>query len=298
MGNRTGIKLVAHLPISKTTVTDTGDQPDQGGVEFLNQSRTHFLVRQGYFDDMTNPFNVDFDVYGRGFKYDSPFPGAQQVPVEGKIRSIDVRIGDQLGLELSSLDLGVPRAANLFAKDDPLAAFAKLLVGDDTIIGSEFDDPNIWGGKGNDLMWGRMGNDIVNGFKGNDTNDGGLGNDYLTDTRGKDWFQFSTGLQTTASLNLNHNFDIIKKFGEGDNIYLAENVFEGIGGKLSKNEFHFGDIATSTKQRILFDGDVGYWDRDGSGSMYEAIPFFQVENGAGNINHKVFVMGVMYGDGY
>jgi hypothetical protein len=75
-------------------------------------------------------------------------------------------------------------------------------------------------------------------------------------------------------------------------------VFLGIGDTLSKSEFFFGSEATSTKHRILFDGTTGYWDGDGSGSGYEPIPFFEIENGAKNINHKVFVMGVMYGDGY
>ena len=74
MGKHKGIKVIAHLAMSKTTVTDIGSQPDQGGAEFLNQSKNHFLVRQGYFYDNGNPFNVDFEVYGKGFKYAFPLP--------------------------------------------------------------------------------------------------------------------------------------------------------------------------------------------------------------------------------
>lgn len=134
--------------------------------------------------------------------------------------------------------------------------------------------------------------------QGNDINDGGPGNDYLIDTKGNDRFQFSTELALTASLNLNFNFDTIKKFGKGDEIYLKSQVFTGIGDTLSKAEYHEGSVATTAQQRILFDGMTGYWDGDGIGTMYEAIPFFQVERGGDKISYKVFEMGVMYNDGY
>lgn len=295
MGKHKGLKLVAYVPVSKTTVAAFGtDYEDTGGAFWIPGTETMLTISQGFKNIQTDVrFAVDFEVYGKGFKYfdSGPLEGR---PYAGTIKKVDVFIDQNPAFTVTGLKLSPEEAAKLY-QGDPFEAFAKLLTGDDTIIGSEFPDPNLWGGKGNDLLWGRMGNDIVDGFKGNDINDGGLGNDYLIDTKGKDWFQFSTALEFTASANLGYNFDTILKFGKGDEIYLAENVFEGIGGKLSENEFHFGEIATSIKQRILFDGDTGYWDRDGSGTMYEAIPFFEVEKGGGNINHKVFVMGVMYG---
>lgn len=289
MGKHKGIKLVAFVPIAKTTIVDIGNQPDTGAATFFGPTKTHFGINQGF-----DAYDVTFDIFGKGFKYQGEF----DVPTLGTVKSIEVRVDDSLALTLEGLNLSALDAIKMFQKDDPFAAFARLLTGDDTIIGSDFDDPRLWGGNGNDLLWGKGGNDVLDGFKGNDINDGGDGNDYLKDTKGDDRFQFSTGLEITASVNLGFNFDTIKKFGKGDDIYLAENVFEGIGDTLSKSEFHFGDTATSAKHRILFDGTTGYWDRDGNGTTYEAIPFFQVENGGGNFNHKSFVMGVMYGDGY
>ena len=298
MGKRKGLKVEADVPISKTTVAAFGmDYEDTGGAIWIPGTDTMFRISQGFKNNQTDVrFDVVFDVYGKGFEYFNSGP-LEDRPYSGTIRKVEVFVDSNPALTVTRLKLSPEEAAKLY-QGDPFAAIAKLLTGDDTIIGSDFADPNIWGGKGNDLLWGRMGDDIVNGFKGNDVNDGGLGNDRLVDTKGDDSFSFTTKLELTVALNLTNNFDTILKFSSGDEIYLAEYVFEGIGDKLSKKEFHFGDMATSAKHRILFDGDTGYWDRDGSGSMYEAIPFFEVEKGGGNINHKVFVMGVMYGDDY
>jgi hypothetical protein len=298
MGKHKGIKLVAYLAVSKTTVLDVGTQHDQGGALFLDELPRSFILRQGYFDPMHNPFDVDFNVSGNGFKYEALLPGLPKVPVAGTIKGIDVFVGGSLALQLSKLDLSASKAFKLWNNKGPFDSIETLLEGDDTIIGSDFPDPNLWGGKGNDLMWGRGGGDIVDGFKGDDINDGGLGNDYLIDTKGNDRFQFSTELGLTAALNLNSNYDTIKKFGKGDEIYLKTGVFLDIGSSLSKAEFHYGNTATTPEQRILFDGTIGYWDRDGNGTAYEAIPFFGVESGGGNFNYKSFVMGAMYDTGY
>jgi Ca2+-binding RTX toxin-like protein len=292
MGHRKGIKLVAYLPISKTTLVDIGGQNDLGKVDFFGATKTHFGINQGYVGD-----DVTFDIFGSGFKYKGEFGIPSEVPTSGTVKKVEVSVGGSLALVVSKLNLPALDAIDLYLNDDPFAGFAKLLKGNDTLIGSDFDDPRLWGGNGNDLLWGKGGNDIVDGFKGNDINDGGIGNDYLIDTRGDDTFQFSTPLEISAILNLVYNYDTIKKFDKGDEIYLKTGVFLGIGDSLSKAEFHYGDTATTPDQRILFDGKVGYWDRDGSGGTYEAIPFFEVENGGGNFNYKSFVMGVMY-DGY
>ena len=285
-----GIKITGYVSISKTTIVDIGSQPDTGAATFFGASKTHFGINQGF-----NDYDVTFDIFGKGFKYLGEF----DVPTSGTVKKVEVRVDDSLALVVEKLNLPALDAIKMFNKDDPFDAFAKLLKGDDTIIGSDFADPNLWGGKGNDLLWGRGGGDIVDGFKGNDINDGGVGNDYLIDTKGNDWFQFSTSLSISAVDNLNYNYDTIKKFGTGDEIYLKTGVFLDIGSSLSKAEFHYGDVATTPDQRILFDGTIGYWDRDGNGTAYEPIPFFGIENGGSNVTYKVFVMGVMYNnDGY
>jgi Ca2+-binding RTX toxin-like protein len=289
MGKRKGLKITGFdFALAKTTIVDIGGHNDTGAATFYGATRTHFGINQGF-----DAHDVAFDIFGKGFKYQFGSP----VPTSGTVKKVLVKVGGEDALLVEGLSLPALDAIKAYQKDDPFAAFAKLLVGDDTIHGSSQGD-DLWGGKGDDYLFGHWGWDTVNGFKGNDINDGGPGNDYLADTKGKDWFQFSSGLALTADANLGYNYDTIKKFGKGDAIYLDTGVFLDIGGKLSKAEFHYGDVATSPDQRILFDGKVGYWDRDGSGTGYEAIPFFEVEKGGGIFNHKSFVMGVMHGDGY
>ncbi len=99
----------------------------------------------------------------------------------------------------------------------------------------------------------------------------------------------------TASLNLSFNYDRIKFFGAGDDIYLKESIFPGIGDKLDKSEFVNGPAPVDGNDYIIWNKllRILYYDRDGSGTTYESIPFATVENDA-NFNHKSFVMGVMY----
>lgn len=288
MGKRKGIKIEAFLSISKTTLVDIGGQNDTGEATFFGQTKTHFGINQGFVGD-----DVAFDIFGKGFKY----PGELELPISGTVRKVEVSVGGSLALVVDKLNLPALDAIKMYQNDNPFAGFARLLTGDDTILGSNFDDPRIWGGKGNDKLFGRDGNDTVDGFKGNDLNDGGIGNDQLNDSRGDDTFQFSTPLKMSTILNLVYNYDTIKEVSKGDEIYLNSNVFLGIGDDLGKAEFHYGDVATTPEQRILFDGKVGYFDRDGSGTTYEAVKFFEVKGGADLINHKMFVMGAMY-DGY
>lgn len=288
MGHRKGINLVAYLPVSKTTVLDIGTQPDQGGGLFHTLRKKSFIFTQGYFDDQKDPFNVDFSVYGTGFKYKSLFPGTPQVPIDGKIKEVSVSVAGQLGLEISGLHLSVPKAEKLWKKDDPMAAFAALLTGDDTIIGSNDDDPNLWGGKGNDLLWGRGGNDIINGFRGDDINDGGPGNDYLKDTRGANTFQFSTPFMT-GEANRDNNFDTIKKLKPVDRVYLNYNYFDAAEMKVSKGELAFTEQAQDKNDYFLFHNRTFYYDPDGNGST-PATPIFQTENDA-KLTHKMIAIG-------
>jgi len=283
-----GILITGYdLPLAKTTIVEIGGAHDTGAATFYDATKTHFGISQGF-----DAYDVTFDIFGKGFKY----PFGSEVPLSGTVKKVDVSVDGVLALRVERLNLPALDAIKAYQKDDPFKAFAKLLGGDDTILGSTQGD-DLWGGNGNDMLWGRGGNDIVDGWKGNDVNDGGDGNDQLIDTKGDDTFQFSTPLDATARLNLLYNYDSIKEVSKGDEIYLKSSVFLGIGDALSKAEFHYGAEATTPDQRILFDGKVGYWDRDGNGTAYEAIPFFEVKGGANFISEKMFVMGAMY-DGY
>ncbi len=92
---------------------------------------------------MHNLFNVDFNVIGKGFEYRSLFPGGPQVPFAGTVKEVDVTAFGDLAIVLRHMNVSVPKLAKMLEKDDPFLAFPKLLKGDDTVIGSEFDDPAL-----------------------------------------------------------------------------------------------------------------------------------------------------------
>lgn len=282
-----GIKLKAWHPIQRTHIYDLGNEyNDTGPATFIRFSNKKFVISQGFNnnDDPDNkiPFNIDFEIRGVKFKY-NPF----DVPTSGTVKKIKISVDGDPAYKFTKLDLSVQKLAKWYESDDPFAKLGKLLYGDDKIIGSPFNDPDIWGGKGDDILMGMNGHDVLDGFKGNDLNDGGYGNDYLKDTRGKDYFQFSTMLHATD------NVDTIKKLGKGDMIYLSSSIFPAIGNKLSKGEFHKGMTAQDGNDHILWDAAsrTGYYDPDGAGGQ-SAIPFFMTENDP-NMNHKVFAVGLL-----
>ncbi len=233
---------------------------------------------------------IKFKITGNNFKYTGG------VPLSGTVKGISVKVDGGLAYEFTKLNLSIPKLAHLYADNDPFAAFGKLLVGDDRIIGSQHDDPDIFGGKGNDLLWGRRGDDRLNGGKGNDVNDGGLGNDFLADTHGHDTFQFSTKFLLTG--NETYNFDTIKSFGAGDTIYLKYNIFgqyDGhttIGHSLGKGEFVKGSAAVDGNDYIIWNKSLHtvYYDPDANGPL-DPVPIFKTMNDA-HFNHNSFAIGL------
>lgn len=282
-----GIKLRAWHPIDRTHIYDLGNEyNDTGPASFSPFGKKKLVISQGFNnnDDPDNkiPFDIDFEIRGSGFKYD-----LLGVPTGGNVKKILIFVNGELAYKFTKLDLSVQKVAKWYAIGDPFEKLAKLLKGDDKIIGSDKSDPDLWGGKGDDSLMGKDGHDVLDGFKGNDLNDGGYGNDYLKDTRGKDFFQFST------TLSADYNVDTIQKFGRGDTIYLSSAIFPAIGNKLSKAEFHKGMMAQDGNDHILWDAAsrTGYYDPDGSGAQ-AAIPFFMTNNDA-KIDHTVFQVGVL-----
>jgi hypothetical protein len=283
MGKHKGIKIVAYLSISKTTLVDIGGQNDTGKATFYDATKTHFGINQGF-----DAYDVTFDIFGNGFKYQGEF----DVPTSGTVKKVEVGVDGSLALVVSKLNLPALDAIKMYQKDNPFSGFAKLLKGNDTIIGSEFDDPQIWGGKGDDLLWGRGGMDILDGFKGNDVNDGGDGNDQLNDVKGFDVFQFSTPFQLGAS-NLNFNFDTIKEFGPKDRIYLSYNYFDAAGMTVEKGEVAYKEQAQDGNDYFLFFDRTFYYDADANGPG-EATPIFNTLNDT-RIRYKAIEIGY---DGY
>jgi Ca2+-binding RTX toxin-like protein len=202
------------------------------------------------------------------------------------VKSVAVEVDGDRAYDIKGLNKAIASFTNLWHQDnDPFVAFTKLLAGEDYVLGSNEDDPDVFAGKGDDRAYGRDGNDSVNGGKGNDLNDGGAGNDKLNDTKGKDRFQFSTGLDAAT------NVDTIRKLGKGDKIVLNPEIFTEIGKKLDKNEFIIGDSAQDGKDRIIWNPitQTGSYDPDGTGPV-DPIPFFRITDGVG-IKHTVFVVG-------
>jgi Ca2+-binding RTX toxin-like protein len=80
-------------------------------------------------------------------------------------------------------------AANVFDFSGLQSVTGMLYVdggaGDDTIIGSQFND-DLRGGDGNDQLFGGLGNDVLTGGAGNDMLHGGAGDDTLTGGTGID----------------------------------------------------------------------------------------------------------------
>jgi Ca2+-binding RTX toxin-like protein len=283
MGKRKGLKITGFdFALSKTTIVDIGGHNDTGAASFYDATTSHFGINQGF-----DAYDVTFDIFGKGFKYQFGSP----VPTSGTVKKVLVGVNGQDALLVEKLKLPALDAIESFQKDDPFKAFAKLLVGDDTILGSSQDD-NLWGGKGNDLLWGRGGNDLINGFKGDDVNDGGDGNDQLNDVQGFDVFQFSTPFQLGAS-NLNFNFDTIKEFGPKDRIYLSYNYFDAAEMTVEKGELAYKAQAQDGDDFFLFFDQTFYYDADANGPG-EATPIFTTLNDT-RIRYKAIEIGY---DGY
>ena len=290
-----GIKFVAIHPMDRTYIFELGNHyADTGAAEFLKLKAASFLIRQGYNNTDTNtPYNIDFNIVGNNFHYSSG------VPTSGTVTGINIDVNGDRAYEFSKLNVSIPTLANFYSGNDPFAAFAALLVGDDKIIGSQFNDHDVFGGRGNDILWGRRGDDRLNGGKGSDVNDGGLGNDFLADTQGHDTFQFSTKFKVSG--NLHYNFDTIKSFGSGDEIYLKYDIFgvynghTTIGHTLGAGEFHKGGTAQDANDYILWakHQNTIYYDPDANGPM-DPIPIFKTLNDA-HFTYMSFAVGL---DGY
>ena len=97
MGKK-GIKVIAYRPVAKTSITEIGNLPDTGAAEYLERLKNSFILKQRYMDEGSR-IDVDFNVFGKGFRYQSIIPGGPEVPVAGVVRKVDVRVDGELGLQ-------------------------------------------------------------------------------------------------------------------------------------------------------------------------------------------------------
>ena len=110
------------------------------------------------------------------------FPtGGTITKVEGK----ELPSGKPLGT-LENVSLDAVTVIGFITSEDYIGLSAYVFGGNDTIIGSAF----------NDILPGLAGNDVINGNAGNDTLKGGSGNDTLNGGSGADRLEGGTGNDT------------------------------------------------------------------------------------------------------
>jgi Ca2+-binding RTX toxin-like protein len=133
----------------------------------------------------------------------------------------------------------------------------------------------VLGGDGNDYLLGHEGADRLRGDLGDDTLSGGNGNDVLTGGDGADSFLFDFAPDTFANADRITDFD-----GSEDVLVFAANIFGTLAtasglpaGLLLASQFHLGNAAADTGDRLIYQQTSGrlYYDADGSGTDAQVL---------------------------
>lgn len=185
------------------------------------------------------------------------------------------------------------RAATLISNDPNAGGYIsqqKGIAGGFTIANTVVIE-NAIGGSGADQLIGNSAKNILKGNSGNDTLSGGAG---------KDSFVFNAPLGT-AKTDRKVNFDAIKDFStKDDSIWLDNKIFTKLGRKgsetqpamLNKKFFKVGTAAKDKDDYIIYNKKTGVlsYDKDGSGTKYQAVEFAQVKKGLGLTVNDFFVV--------
>jgi Ca2+-binding RTX toxin-like protein len=142
----------------------------------------------------------------------------------------------------------------------------------------------LFGLGGSDTLLGEAGNDRLKGGKGHDELSGGLGRDKLIGNGGRDKFVFDTALG-------GGNVDNIKGFkSKKDKVWLDEEIFSAIGGKLGKGEFEVGKRADDANDYVIFNEDNRklFYDVNGDASGGK-VAFGKLGKGVA-LTHRDFAM--------
>jgi Ca2+-binding RTX toxin-like protein len=149
---------------------------------------------------------------------------------------------------------------------------------DNTITGNDGAN-RLKGGAGDDRLVGEAGDDRLEGGSGRDWLGGGLGRDRLEGGSGNDKLYFGDPLGSG-------NVDTIVDFNpHDDRILLDDTVFLGLPvGTLASSALRMlgrGSHVDSS-DRILYNAHSGdlFFDRDGNGTVHDAIRFATVANNA------------------
>ena len=192
------VKFVAYDQVELNHLLTMGHFADTGSAVVSQRSSTGFKVHQG-----DKFIKADFYFKGHDIKYVGGYPW------QGTLTSLLVKINGEDAYAASNVSMSVQTAWDLYRMTDPMKFAARLLSGNDTIIGSPFDD-TLYGFKGNDVISGRLGDDLIVGGLGRDTQTGG---------GGADRFDFNAKAESAVGLNR----DVLADFSQAalDRIDLA-----------------------------------------------------------------------------
>lgn len=201
----------------------------------------------------------------------------------GGYDTINATVSSTLGANLERLNLtgtaaisGSGNALNNTIVGNDASNYLFGGDGNDYLYGGTGND-TLLGYTGNDYLYGQPGNDFLSGLTGNDYLNGGSGNDTLYGGDNADFLVFDTALGST-------NVDTITDFyrGEGDRIYLDNDIFSSLGytGTLASTNFRSSATGTAADSNdyILYkyNNNSLYYDRDGNGGIYSPIKFATV----------------------
>ncbi len=202
------------LSASQTFALAPATSEDSGGDENLAPEKPEGRVLEGTAADDSFVNVTDADTVQGGAGYDT-------VNSKGSDEGFSLDMGE------SSIEqaIGSKGDDELYASGLPEAARISGRGGDDTLIGSAFDD-ELYGGNGDDQIMGNAGNDRLDGGAGADKMLGGAGDDSFLDVTDADTIYGGAGHDVVDS----------KKSDQGFSLDMGESSIEqAIGSKGDDN---------------------------------------------------------------
>ena len=124
---------------------------------------------------------------------------------------------DTLSYESSSAGVSVKLGTRQYKDGDAQGDDAD---GFENLIGSNFDDSDLFGTVGENSIWGREGNDDIRGLRGHDRLYGEGGNDSVRGDEGNDTLVGGAGNDVFVAHSADGDTDTITDFTSGDKIRI------------------------------------------------------------------------------
>jgi Ca2+-binding RTX toxin-like protein len=200
---------------------------------------------------------------------------------------IDLGLGndeiDNMGEIRGSINLG--SGNDVITNAGKIYGDVQLGAGDDTFDGAQGLHSPDYGQKFAAIFGGDGADVIIGGAKG-EVISGGAGKDYLVGNGGQDTFWFDVAPSAANSDQIGQ-FDVAE-----DRFWLSASVFGLAAGQLSAEQFRYGTKAQVISDRIVYDAATGIiaFDRDGTGSAYNAVMFAKVDPGTALKANHFFIV--------